>query len=259
MQCPHCGELVPEGSELCPECGVNLKDAAEHAALGARSVRRLSKTALWLGFASILLNLIAAIPAFILAGIALKRSSRLASSPGRGSLATSALFVAALGVLLNFTLIAVYYNLAPALAVNRAADLRADCFLSMHKLSGAAMMYTRDWDGLGPRGINWVDAIFQYHSDPKALRCPASDQDYGYGLNIVVAGKPFEQLPEPGYLVLLFESDGGCNCCGGAGQLVREPRHMGGNNFAFADGHVKWFITPSPKVSWTAALIDAED
>jgi prepilin-type processing-associated H-X9-DG protein len=48
--------------------------------------------------------------------------------------------------------------------------------------------------------------------------------------------------------VAIFESDRGWNAHGGPQLLPRNPRHVKGDNYGFADGHAKWYARKSEAI-----------
>ena len=63
----------------------------------------------------------------------------------------------------------------------------------------------------------------------------------GYGVNGNCRDLNFSAVWDPMRYVVIFESDVGCSGRGGREDLVAEPRHSGGDNWGFGDGHAKWW------------------
>jgi prepilin-type processing-associated H-X9-DG protein len=82
-----------------------------------------------------------------------------------------------------------------------------------------------------------------YMRDPCTLKCDQekSDQRSSYGMNARLSGVRVRN-PEsyPDLLVIYETAHPGNSPYGGPGDVVSPPRHLGGNNYGFADGHVRW-------------------
>lgn len=135
--------------------------------------------------------------------------------------------------------------------------LTHECASKLQAMGQATRMYLADHDQRFPVGATWCDALAPYvgsermpdpareyylvHSIPVEGGPPR--EGFGYALSGGVAAARYTDLDasyEPGVAVALFESDLGWNACGGPELLPRQPRHFGGENFAFADGHTEW-------------------
>ena len=127
---------------------------------------------------------------------------------------------------------------------------------------------------------SWPQLVMPYLKNFGILKCPSDERarptingtagttqmetwsygrNYGYfnntGKAVVMAELTPAQIGQPSDLIMLGEADN-CNRCGprtanwpGNGTVsvdaamgtYLDPRHMDGMNFAFHDGHVKWF------------------
>jgi len=74
----------------------------------------------------------------------------------------------------------------------------------------------------------------------------------GYGMNSNCRDVYVSAIEDPALFVVVFESDLGCTATEGAKALVPEPRHEGGDNWGFADGHAKWISRgeKNPPIRW---------
>ncbi|MDD3926857.1 MAG: hypothetical protein PHT33_09385, partial [bacterium] len=110
-------------------------------------------------------------------------------------------------------------------------------------LSISAGLQNRLFDsGRIPNNFNWCDSI---SCEIPAFRfiCPGAS-DYqsnkcNYGLNKYLCNIPLEEVKEPSKTVLIFESEGGWNRIGDYTDMIKQPRHLKGYQFLFADFRVK--------------------
>ena len=133
---------------------------------------------------------------------------------------------------------------------------------NMKQLSLGIIQYAFDHDNHLPDADKWVDELQPYVQNIKALlRDPSAPagEEYSYAFNRALAGATLNTSPSPGNTiasvqlrddgrkveapstVLLFESTAGTKNASDMGQSVPKPgRHLGGTDYAFADGHVRW-------------------
>jgi len=118
---------------------------------------------------------------------------------------------------------------------SRAKARAATCVNQMRQIGVALGM-------VAEHGVpkEWAHAINRWNPHKPLLLCPQGPQDgqTNYGVNKPLAGPPLS-VADTGAIVLLYESKR-------AGQSLRgdesdvDLRHLGGSNFVFLDGHVKW-------------------
>lgn len=151
-----------------------------------------------------------------------------------------------IGVLIGLLILAVV--LVPFYCNSRDITRQPPCISHLKQLGYGMFAYSDDNNGRLPKAANWCDAIKRYvrssNDRPvtEVFTCPAlpSGKVGGYALNSALDAA---KMPKTGLLVHLvmgFESDPGWNVHGGREKLPAVPRHMGGSNFVFADGHVHW-------------------
>ena len=135
---------------------------------------------------------------------------------------------------------------------SHAGDPQAACADRLKQLDLALLMYAQDYDEHYPPARNWCGALAKYTRSPDIFRCPAASQlEAGFGLNKLLAGKTMSEIASPSGLTSLFETNAGKrNFAGDAADLAKPPRHDGGNNFAFADGHVRWYEPDAVQASF---------
>jgi prepilin-type processing-associated H-X9-DG protein len=74
-----------------------------------------------------------------------------------------------------------------------------------------------------------------------SFRCPeARSAESGYAYNAALSSAMYDSLSDAALTVVIFESDKGWNASGGPELLTDMPRHLGGDNVGFADGHAAW-------------------
>ncbi|HUW12190.1 MAG TPA: hypothetical protein VM537_20860, partial [Anaerolineae bacterium] len=106
-----------------------------------------------------------------------------------------------------------------------------------------------------PAGENWMQIVRENVDTGRRyadmLVCPSARGPHrGYAFNKELSRKALS-AERAGSLVMLFESDYGENAAGGPELLPDVPRHRGGDNYGFADGHVQWLPRKkNPDGSW---------
>jgi prepilin-type processing-associated H-X9-DG protein len=168
----------------------------------------------------------------------------------RSGLALTALAVAAIGVT------ALAYRQAKAAAEAQPAPtgegapkadgaaLRVKCLNNVKQLGLAELMYASDYDELYPPANRWCDATYPYIKSWELHHCPADTAAFSYAMNHKLSRVSLSKVAEPMHTICLYESSTGrkneCDQHGSPGDSVPvPPRHQGGNNFGFVDGHAK--------------------
>lgn len=124
----------------------------------------------------------------------------------------------------------------------------------MSRLVAALGQYSVEVDGRFPPADGWNEALRpvlrSQGVDPGHMRCPNAfsepgdgewrDASYAFTRSLGTLGAQAIDCPER--TVLVFESDtgSGWDASGGPELLPEDPRHLGGDNYGFADGHVQW-------------------
>ncbi len=116
------------------------------------------------------------------------------------------------------------------------------CLSNLKQLALAALMFAADHDNQLPSADKWTDEVIPYVKNEAILKCPAAPElECAYALNRALAGKNHLAIPRLAEEIIFFESNlGKRNATGTVQDLADPPRHQGGNNYAFADGHCKW-------------------
>ena len=118
---------------------------------------------------------------------------------------------------------------------------KAVCLGHTKELALALQMYADDNDQRLPLAANWQDALEQYCKGSATFTCPeAPGSPSAYAYSSTLPGLAYSDLLAPGDTVGIFESDAGPNAVGGPELLPDAPRHYGGDNYGFPDGHAAW-------------------
>lgn len=115
---------------------------------------------------------------------------------------------------------------------------------NLKQLSLGIIQYEQDHDEMMPDAAKWVDKIMPYVRDKALFHDPSApaSEAYSYAYNRTLSHQTLAVLYAPASTVMLFESTKGVKNAADTGQSVPRPgRHLGGTDYAFADGHVKWF------------------
>jgi len=123
--------------------------------------------------------------------------------------------------------------------LNKELQSRAlsTCRQNIKILSEAMLMYLADNDQALPAAKAWCDRLAPYLPATHSFICPrAQNQQCSYAFSAALSGSTAQALGED--TIVLFESDRGWNATGGPALLPEKPRHMGGDEYAFASGSV---------------------
>lgn len=130
---------------------------------------------------------------------------------------------------------------AAQMALIRSRPAAVTCRENLKLLGNALLLYAEDHRQRFPPSQSWCDDLKAYvGGSKKVFQCPAlPDETCAFGLNENLAGTSFLRVLDPAITVLLFEIDGGWNVTGGRERMIKQPRHAGGCNILFVDGHVQ--------------------
>lgn len=166
--------------------------------------------------------------------------------------------------------------------VNKRAET-VNCALNMRSLAMAANLYAEDCDGLlvparisagpvGTLGTCWDVILLPYHRSELLYLCP-SDQaatyasgcvcyNHSYGINLDVAmvggyngsALSLGSMDSPTQVILFFEIKGSARQFGSSypyhGLSRVDVRHNTGSNYAFVDGHARWYRPENTTNLW---------
>jgi hypothetical protein len=143
---------------------------------------------------------------------------------------------------LTLCLVALGLAVMPVFSRPPKAKIKAVCLANVKTMVLALRMYGEDHGGRFPLADDWVGAVRAYRTDDELFICPG-DPDFtgSYAYNQALSGMMYDAMDEPGHVVAIFESDEAWLAAGGAELLPEEPRHLGGDNYGFADGHAAWW------------------
>ena len=122
------------------------------------------------------------------------------------------------------------------------------CLSSLKQIVLGMLMYAQDHDEVLPDAAAWMDELMPYLKNDQLFHCPSAPHlKYGYAMNAALSKRSMAEVAEPWQVAVIFDSDLGTrNAFGGPDAVANPPRHNGGNNYAYVDGHVKWCTeTPS--------------
>ncbi|MCD6350879.1 MAG: DUF1559 domain-containing protein [Armatimonadetes bacterium] len=140
--------------------------------------------------------------------------------------------------------------LFPVFARARDKARQASCQSNLMQMGLAMRMYVEDYDGRLPEpAAQWPGQLNPYLKNWQILLCPSDGRDQkqvfadaggashelSYGLNPEIEGKTLAELTDPAGLAALFDARRLLD-----DPLSADPRHAGGADFCFVDGHVSW-------------------
>jgi prepilin-type processing-associated H-X9-DG protein len=121
------------------------------------------------------------------------------------------------------------------------AEATAD-ISNLKQLALGVLLYAQDHAERFPASDRWMDEILPY-TKSRALFHDPSDQSghaASYAFNRALSGATLASVSAPATTVLIFDSTLGTWNASDTGQSLPHPdRHNGGNDFAYADGHVR--------------------
>jgi prepilin-type processing-associated H-X9-DG protein len=135
----------------------------------------------------------------------------------------------------------VFLMLAPVFT--RVRDGKPNvCLRNVKNIALAVQMYVADNDDHFPPAANWSDVLDEYVKNRDVFQCPQArgGPGWNYAYDPLRASRSMYDLADLANTVAIFESDADRNAAGGPELLPDEPRHLGGDNYGFADGHASW-------------------
>lgn len=122
---------------------------------------------------------------------------------------------------------------------------KAACMGNLKQLSLALTMYTEDYDQTYPPAHKWSSLVMPYVRSRDVFNCPSAGM-WGYGMNMNLDGANVRRVSSPALTTLLFEAKMQRPNTAGLAVDTVPDRHLGGSNYAYVDGHVKWSRTAPP-------------
>ena len=126
----------------------------------------------------------------------------------------------------------------PGMRPNARNDL-AVCQSQMKSLALGAVMYMQDWDEKLPSARTWHAAVAPYTKSLAIFTCPSVAKN-GYAINARLSMKTYGAIENTALTAILYETKQSGENAFGLGEDV-SFRHLNGANYAFADGHIKWY------------------
>jgi len=148
---------------------------------------------------------------------------------------------------------------ATALIVTRASNpprpvgVDDACLRNLRDLARGLQVYAGDHAGTLPSWQGWGGAAFHYVDDPGAFVCPAAPSEPGYAYNAALSGVPSAAVRRPDHCLILCDA-GALGPFPGLSVYGQAPRHRGGDNLAFVDGHAVWQV----RAPYTQSDIDLQ-
>jgi len=172
-----------------------------------------------------------------------------------------------------FQLIAYWFS-----GPDRLVHYRMTCRLNVQQIALALLVYSQDYDQKLPpavistKTIGWAEGTRPYIENSRIFQCPSEHHERqdnpdspgftDYWINRNAAGVKLQNFKDKAETILLGDGDGGSPESTASYTINQLPaswlqssdspakRHLGGANYAFADGHVKWLkpeeISQSP-------------
>ncbi len=126
-------------------------------------------------------------------------------------------------------------------ARTRAPERRMSeaCLGNLRDLSAALRMYAADNEGRFPHWPVWGAAALGHVHTVLAFQCPAAPDQPGYAYNAALGGVTLADVSRPRDCAMLWDA-GAQGPSVGLPTGYNPPRHHGGDNYAFVDGHAAW-------------------
>jgi prepilin-type processing-associated H-X9-DG protein len=193
-------------------------------------IPRFTHWAAWLAPSVVVLAV-----AFVIVGRgALLQISRSSGRLSGATVARTAIIVAVTGGVFGLTVLLFSNLLLRGIGFYRGGV----CLANVKNIALAVQMYLTDYNDVFPPAGTWCDTMEPYVRNPAVYVCPEMrGLPCGYGFNAGLDSLPIRRLVDPEYTIVIFETDVGWNATGQLERLRDPPRHLGGDNFAFADGH----------------------
>ncbi len=140
----------------------------------------------------------------------------------------------------------------------RSHAQQESCSSNLKQIALGMLMYAQDYDERFPPPSKWHSGTNPYVRNEGVFQC-LSDSKFvqsSYAMNRNLGSLAMLDITRPAETVMNFESGlhiyNAFDLKGDVGASLAHPsRHPNGNNFAFADGHVKAFDRSPERAWWT--------
>ena len=134
--------------------------------------------------------------------------------------------------------------LFPVFAQARDKAREITCISNLKQIGLATMMYSQDYDERFPPG-DWMDSVKPYVKNEQIFHCPSVTKNldspsFGYAYNSHLIKASLSKISVPNRVYLIFDSTDLTRNAVSPGDNVASARHLGGANYAFADGHAMY-------------------
>jgi hypothetical protein len=119
------------------------------------------------------------------------------------------------------------------------ADPEPACLRNLSKLARGLALYAEDHDSQLPPWQSWGAAASEQVRDLEVFVCPAAPGEPGYAYNAALSGAALGSVRQPDRCVMLWDA-GALGPFPGLSTASQAPRHHGGDDYAFVDGHTAW-------------------
>jgi prepilin-type processing-associated H-X9-DG protein len=162
---------------------------------------------------------------------------------------------ARMGVSLSLVVGLLAFPAAPTVKRSISSLTRMTCSMNLHNIGLSLQMYTADNQGFLPSADQWRDQIMDYVKNEDLFVCMESTgTPITYAYNRQISALKLKKIRQPDKVIAFYESDTAAPTAGGPELLPDIPRHLGGDNYGFADGHVQWLPRKqNPDGTWAKA------
>jgi prepilin-type N-terminal cleavage/methylation domain-containing protein/prepilin-type processing-associated H-X9-DG protein len=174
--------------------------------------------------------------------------------------------------------------LFPVFARARENARRASCQSNLKQIGLGFAQYTQDYDERLPQyetgtNVGWGTSVQPYVKSWQLFHCPSVSSNGGVGItnyaynaclgatsaacdNPGAGGRSLAAVENSALSVMLLDtaevyanaSETGGTTVGLATFTQDSTRHLNGQNYAFVDGHVKWYPSPAPPSTKSLAV-----
>jgi len=141
-------------------------------------------------------------------------------------------------------LIAIFF---PVFAMSREKARQSSCMSNVKQIMLGALMFAKDHNDRLPDAYRWQEQVAPYVRNASVFECPGDERGrwrdaeaVPYVMNPLVGGKRLDDFEHPEDVIVIFDADESGNPA---------PRHDGGTNCGFLDGHAKWIQGVPPGLS----------